>query len=110
MHFASYSGRFEALRELLKSHDAELNAQDDNGDMPLMYACANGNLMAATALIGAGADVDLLNHAGWSALRHAERLVTRDAVPPAAGAEAPTAAQLEEHRRVVALLKAHGAT
>ena len=110
LHMASLYGRTEALRELLKSDEAELNAQDAFGTSPLMDACAKGHLMAATLLIGHGADVNVLNHAGESALHLAKHLVTRDAAPPAAGAEARTAAQLEEHKQVVALLKAHGAT
>ena len=74
-----------------------------------MKACVKGHLMAATLLIAHGADVNLLNHAGVSALRLAERLVARDAAPSAAGAAAPTAAQKKEHKQVVALLKAHDA-
>ena len=74
LHWASYHGRTEALRELLKSHDAELNAQDDDGDSPLMDACTKGHLMAATALIAFGADVNLLNNAGRSPLAYARAL------------------------------------
>ena len=46
---------------------------------------------------------------GDSALRLAERLVARDAAP-AAGAAPPTAAQREQHKTIVAMLKGHGAT
>ena len=67
LHWASLHGRTEALRELLKSHDAELNAQDDDGDTPLMKACVKGHLLTATALIGHGADVNLRDKAGKSA-------------------------------------------
>ena len=74
-----------------------------------MKACVKGHLMAATLLIAHGADVNLLNHAGVSALRLAERLVARDAAPPAAGTEAPTAAQKAEQKKVVVELKNHGA-
>ena len=75
-----------------------------------MNACSHGHLMAATILIGAGADLALLNNAGESALRLAEELVARDAAPHAAGVAPPTAAQREEHKAIVALLKARGAT
>ena len=86
LHMASCYGRTEALRELLESHDAELNAENDFGYTPLMDACEQGHLMAATALIGAGADVNLLARAGVSALDLAS-----------------------DHRAVVALLRKHGA-
>ena len=100
LHYASYAGRTEALRELLKCHDAELDAQEDGGNTPLMVACRNGHLMAATGLIFAGADVNLLNHAGRSALRIAEA---------AAHATQPSSAQRKELNRVVAQLQLHGA-
>ena len=61
--------------------------------------------MAATILIGAGADVNLLSNAGWPALRFAERRVALDAQPPAAGTAAPTAAQRLEHRRLLTVLR-----
>ena len=74
--------------------------------------------MAATLLIGHGADLALLNNAGRSALFFAERRVQRDALapaappaaPPAAGAAPPravvTVAKRAEHKVIVALLKA----
>jgi hypothetical protein len=73
-------------------------------------------------LIGAGANLVLLSNAGHSALFCAERRVQRDALapaappaaPPAAGAAPPravvTEAERAEHKAIVALLKAHGAT
>ena len=87
-----------------------VNAQDNNGFTPLMWACSLGHLMAATILIGAGADLALLDNAGRSALRHAETRVAQDAVPPAAGVAPPTAAQCSEHRSLIAVLAAHGAS
>ena len=110
LHLASYEGHAEALRELLKRHDVDVNAQMNNGSTPLMDACLAGHLMAATALIGLGADLALLDNAGHSALWWAERRVARDAVPPAAGAEPLNVAQREQHKGIVAMLKTHGAT
>ena len=110
LHIASLHGRTDALRELLESDGAELNAQDDDGCTPLISACAEGHATAAIALLGAGADARVPNTAGNSALRCAELLVARDAGPPASGAEAPSAAQKEEQKQVVTLLKAHGAS
>ena len=121
LHVASYSGRAEVMRELLKRHVVDVNAQDDSGNTPLILACSNGHLMAATILIGAGADLALLENAGRSALFYAERRVQNDALaplaapaaPPAAGAAAlpavVTRAQRAEHKALVAMLKGHGA-
>ena len=107
LHCASYEGRTEVMRELLKRADPDINAQDGVGDTPLTDACAEGQLMAATILIGAGANLALLNNAGRSALVIAERLVRRDAAPPAAGAEPVAPALREKHKAIVAMLKGH---
>ena len=121
LHWASVDGRAEAMRELLKRHDVDINAQNGSGDTPLIAACFQGHLMAATLLIGHGANSALLNNAGRSALFWAKRRVQHDALaplvapaaPPAAGAAPPpavvTEAQREEHKAVVALLKLHHA-
>jgi ankyrin repeat protein len=111
LHMASYCGHTEALRELLKRDDVNVDAQTDEGSTPLhMDACSEGRLMAPTLLLDRGADLALLDNAGRSALRWAELCVAHDAEPPAVGTEPPTAAQLREHRDLVALLKARGAT
>jgi hypothetical protein len=105
---ASWMGHAEVVRELL-SRSAAVNAQADNGATPLICACIEGQLAAATLLLDAGADLALLTNAGWSALRCAEHRVAADAAPPAAGAAPPTAAEVAEHKALVALLKARGA-
>jgi hypothetical protein len=107
------------MRELLKRHDVDLNAQDNNGDTPLIRACTDSHLLAATILIGAGADVALLNNAGHSALFFANWCVQQD--EDEAGEEdededadarrerlAARDKLHEQHRLVVALLKGHG--
>jgi hypothetical protein len=121
LHVASYNGRADSMRELLKRHDVDINAQNGSGDTPLITACFQGHLIAATLLIGHGADLALLSNTGRSALFWAKRRVQHDALaplvapaaPPAAGAAPPpavvTEAQREEHKAVVALLKLHHA-
>ena len=121
LHVASFNGHAEAMRELLKRADPDIDAQDGDGDTPLIDACSQGHLMAATLLIGHGANLALINNAGRSALFFAERRVQRDALapaaplaaPPAAGAAPPpsvaTEAQREEPKAVGALLKLHHA-
>ena len=121
---ASYHGRTEAMRELLKRHDLNINAQDNDGATPLMDACDRGHLMAATLLIGLGADLALLDNSGESALRIAEQLVGHDEEEPTdsdddeddeddeddADAKRERREKLhEQHRLIVAMLRVHGA-
>ena len=87
-----------------------MNAQNDDGGTSLMLACLKGHLMAATILIGHGADLALLNNAGESALRLAEELVASDEEEPGEDEAPPTAAQRKEHKALVALLEGLGAT
>jgi len=86
-----------------------MNVQCADGRSPLNHACLCGQLLPATLLIDAGADMTLVDGIGQTALDMAEWHVEHDAAPPAAGAEPPSAAQLQEHRDLVALLKARGA-
>ena len=92
------------MRELLKRHDVDLNAQDGDGDTPLIDACAQGHLMAVTILIGADANLALLDNAGHSALFWAEWRVRQDT---AAGAASVAPALRKKHKGIVALIKAH---
>jgi len=101
-------GHAEVVRELLL-RGAAVNARADNGATPLICACDKGHLAAATLLLDAGANLALVTNGGHSALFYAERRVELDAAPPAAGAKPPTAAQVAEHKALVALLKARGA-
>ena len=123
LHVASYCGRAEAMRELLKRPDVDINAQDDNGDTPLFDTCSQGRLMAATILIGAGANLALVNNAGDSALSTAEERVAEDEVEVEDEEEdesEDTGSKRErlkarerlheQHRFLVATLRMHGAT
>jgi ankyrin repeat protein len=96
------------MRELLLRGGA-VNAQTNNGATPLTCACENGQLTTAILLLDASADLALLSNGGHSALFYAERRKAADAAPPAAGAAPPTAAQVAEHKALVALLKERGA-
>ncbi len=52
---------------LLVNRGAKINAQDNNGDTPLMLAALNGKLENIDVLIAAKADVSLLNKGGETA-------------------------------------------
>jgi hypothetical protein len=57
----------DSLR-LMLGKDAEVNARDDEGKTPLMYAAENGRLANAKALLAEGADVRLKDKRGKTAL------------------------------------------
>ena len=46
----------------LIAHDADINAQDDNGDSALLSACRMGRVQVVQKLFLAGADPDLRNN------------------------------------------------
>jgi len=58
----------EALLALVPGRLTTLDVQDANGNTGLMLACENGNREIAMALIAAGANVQLKNRAGKTAL------------------------------------------
>jgi ankyrin repeat protein len=68
-------GEEEDLVAMLASHSAEgasfVNHQNEWGQSALACACANGHVGIVTALLGAGADVNLANKEGNSALHWA---------------------------------------
>ena len=120
LHEASSNGHAEAQRELLKRDGVNVNAQDNDGSTPLMDACLDGHLMAATLLIAHGANLALLDINGDSALAVAEQLVEDDEGEDGEGKEGEAedakrerlsarAKLHEQHRFLVATLKAHGA-
>ena len=63
MMFAAHSGNVEMMRALLSS-GAGVNDQSSDGETPLMYARRG----AVSVLIGAGADINATDKAGYSAL------------------------------------------
>ena len=104
LHLASWHGYAEVVRELLAC-GAVVNARADNGLSPLLGACQNGQLEAAALLLGAGADLALLDERGRSALRLAEELVYIDDIDDIP----PPSKQRREHKALVQLLRERGA-
>lgn len=73
LHQAVYNGQGEVIRTLLTASKEMLDRPNDGGETPLVIACTQNNLMVATMLIEAGADVNkaLLN--GTAPLHFAAR-------------------------------------
>jgi len=78
LHYAC-SGPDEGVSAWLLAQGAELDARSPNGSTPLMMAAGYGALDLPAALLKAGADVNLRNAQGLSALDFA-RAAGRDAL------------------------------
>ena len=50
----------------LISHGADVNAREEDGVTPLMYASYNGYAKVVEALLDAGADKELKATSGWA--------------------------------------------
>ncbi len=86
-----------SVAELLQ-RGAAVNARASDSATPLMRACAEGHLAAATLLLDAGADLPLLCNNVHSALQLTKRRARVDKAP-----------KLPEHREHKALFKKRGA-
>ncbi len=72
--------RIIAIVNTLLSAGASVNAQDDNGDTPLMWAIRWKNREAVELLLQHGANIHHVNHRGWSALEMADARGDQDLV------------------------------
>jgi len=84
-HFCAANGLTELLTDLLESAKSAqpcelINARNDSGNTPLHWAALNGHLETSKALITAGADMWVRNHAGNLAIFEAERAGKDDVV------------------------------
>ena len=66
-----------ATIDRLVSEGAALDAQDPDGDTPLIKAVCHGSLAAVERLLDRGAAVDARGRAGYCALHEACRLAPR---------------------------------
>jgi ankyrin repeat protein len=122
LHLAAFFGHTK-ITELLLAHGAEVNARskNTNANTSLHAALAGNHAFAAGLLMGAGADVDASDAAGWRPLHIAaannnldsmKTLIAQGADVHAANGEGKTAlslAQEKNQREAVALLRRHGA-
>ena len=108
LHLACAAGKDAVVRELL-SRGLDKDGADGEGRTPLIWACQMGRLAVATQLVvERGANVNLLDNVGASALDWARNRIALDAAAPPAGKEPPTRAEREEHAQLVKFLESRG--
>jgi len=122
LHLAAFFGHAKIV-ELLLAHDADVAARsrNANGHTPLQAALAGNFKLVAGLLIGAGADVNAPDAAGWRPLHLAAAHNNVEAIKAliAQGADVTmgngeghtplTIAQEKNHREAAALLRRFGA-
>lgn len=79
LHYAATGGHTDIMRMLLEHH-AYIDAASPNGSTPLMMAAMYGTAAAVKVLLDAGADVDLKNELGLTALDFARKTQRNDSV------------------------------
>jgi len=72
LHYAATNGHL-AIMELLLEHHAYIDAESPNGTTPLMMAAHYGSTAGVRLLLDAGADPNLKNQLGLSAIDFAHR-------------------------------------
>ena len=117
---AASEGFTEIAANLIKSAQATINAKDKDGTNALMAACVRGHVNVVELLLANGVNVNAQNNDGHTALMFAYngknqietlQVKYKEFVP--SESDGSSQAMLEEalsiHRRVIALLIAHGA-
>ena len=76
LHWACYRGDSAEVKKILGSSGSQLDAALANQDneteaTPLMWACINGRVSVVVLLLNAGAELDVKDAFGQTALSHA---------------------------------------
>jgi len=79
LHYAAAAGDTEIVQLLIKK-SAEVDAASPNLTTPLMMAAGSGNIYTVKALLDAGADLNLANEQGLTAIDFASRGSHQDIV------------------------------
>lgn len=79
LHYAATKGDLDMIALLLEN-DAYIDAESPNKSTPLMMAAMYGTSAAVKALLVAGADPELKNELGMSAIDFAEKVSRKDVV------------------------------
>jgi hypothetical protein len=124
LHAAAYSGNFEMVRILIEYDPAYINAKDEDGWTPLLWASEGRNSEDGSVvrlLLEHGADINVQSRNGWTPLHEAScygalevvrLLLEHGADVEAKDNDGKTALQVVAdtgHDKVVELLREHGA-
>jgi hypothetical protein len=124
LHAAAYSGNSEVARKVIEYNRTYINARDEDGSTPLLFASRghcfkDGSVLRL--LLEHGADINVQNRIGWTALHWASYkgalevvrlLLERGADVEAKDNDGQTALQVAARygrEKVVELLREHGA-
>lgn len=77
LHYAATAAQLDVITLLLE-HSAYIDAESPNGSTPLMMAAMYGNVLAVKLLLDAGADANLKNSIGLSAIDFALKADRKD--------------------------------
>lgn len=79
LHFAAKSGEARVVEAICKQDPQRVDAQNLDGDTPLVWACTEGRADAVRALLAHNANVNVVSHRAMSVLICAVMLRGRDA-------------------------------
>jgi hypothetical protein len=71
LHAAAFSGNLEVVRILIEYDPADINARDESGSTPLLWASGGHNFKDGSVLrllLEHGADINVQNRLGWTPL------------------------------------------
>lgn len=71
LHWAAAKGHEQVVEALVAGENVIVDTQDDSGWTPLMSASSCGHKQIAILLLSKGADVNIQNHGGATALHYA---------------------------------------
>ncbi|KAL6978601.1 hypothetical protein U1Q18_020266, partial [Sarracenia purpurea var. burkii] len=71
LHFAASGGKTHVCKYLVQELELDVNMKDGEGETPLNHATIGQHSQTASFLIGNGANLNLANHKGFSALHYA---------------------------------------
>lgn len=96
---AAATGDVATLRRLVEDDGVEVNGQSPNGTTALMTAMKNGHVEAACSLIELGADLDITDHEGLSAVAWAIKKGQRELLKELQERGFARSSQQDEHQQ-----------
>mmetsp|Transcript_12330 Transcript_12330/g.18970 ORF Transcript_12330/g.18970 Transcript_12330/m.18970 type:complete len:241 (+) Transcript_12330:87-809(+) len=70
-HRLAANGILDLLKKYFEAHEDEVNAVDDRGCTPLIWAARNGHIEVVKYLVEVGGDVEMGGYGGMKSIHHA---------------------------------------